>query len=775
MKSTRKILIVLLALAISLAFSSVLVFAADAPLTDSENAYNAALAKHEKVLEYYEAGYYLNADFDDATDLSSALSDASEEFSFANGGAFEFELDEENGSAHFSSINNSYFDFNPETPQSFGIKARLKIAAGTSFSLSVHSSRRGAAGESLRLFSISEGSISYKLDCEGDVPKYLSKPSKVKADTYFNLEFFLTKSSNRDIVVFTVTPENEEAETFGYAVDDEYVYDNTTTDFLNGKFKFNSFYLTAKDATFDLLQVYKGSFIRDVDNANNVDVIANSIKDIETDYNIYANKLAGQASELLDIVAALVVTHGYDCSSIGNQELKKQVSDFAQLAVNSVTPGYVDAYANGVAEIDKNAAYYDRIAHLETISIYSDFLTRLQSSAFSNVEGVNYDEIAANVAMVKEEEAALIKAKNDTIEAVAAAVLIPDVYSASYKDYKEVYETLLNHPICTTYYDDELSPETVNLARKVANVILAEYPKLNLRAEAFVTNVPIASNSSLDFAEKYAAFLIAKENLFKDTSYNEYLEGTTIEELIEDFATAEAALSGPASYAEEFLSKIDDALRTSSYSVKTIALAEAKTYIDDVEIGYPGVLEAINLYNTITKELSDKAEATRKYIQAVIDVQNATSVADKKKAIEIAKALAITGSDVSVEVEDLDITVTQANVILSNEESVILLSETAVANYVNAANVLKNITDYSELRTAIAEVMALKEKADANAAGVSEATAALDAAIAFFNAGIDDANAEAEEVSNLALSTLAATVPTQRIGEVVAILKKFYE
>lgn len=769
MKNTRKILIVLLALAISFVCSSVVIFAADTPATSPQSAYEAALAEHKKVLEYYEAGYYLNADFDDATDLNSALSDASDEFSFTKGVAFGLELDAAKGTAHFASINSSYFDFNPNAAVSFGINAKLKIAAGTSFSLSLHSSTRETSGDYLRLFSISEGQISYKLDYEGETPKYLTKESKVKADTYFNLSFVLQKQASQDVVVFTVTPEGGEAETF------EYSYDNTTTDFINGKFNFKSFYIAAEDVTFDTLQVYRGTFVRDFDNSKNVNVIANAIKDIKEDYNNYSSKISGRAYELLDIVAALVVTHGYDCDAINDADLKKEVTDFAQSAVNSVTPGYVNAYAEGVAAIDKNAAYYDRINHLETISIYSEFLNKLQSSAFSAVEGINYDAIAANIAKVDEEEALLIKAKNDTIKAVEAAILIPDVYAASYKDYKEVYDTLFAHPICVTYYDDVFSAETVNLAKKVANVILAEYPKLELRAKAFVTNVQIANDSSLDFADKYAAFKIAKENLFKDTSYNEYLEDTTIEQLLADYAAADAMLSGPASYAEEFLSKIDDAVRTSSYSVKTVALAEAKTYIDDVEIGYPGVLEAIKLYEDLMKDISDKIEATKKYIQAVIDVQDAKSIAEKKAAIAVAKNLAIAGSDVSVEIKDSDITVTQANVILSNEESVILLAETAVSNYINAVNALKDITGYPELRRAISSALTLKERADATAAGVSEATAALEAAIASFNAGIEAANSESNEVNNVALSALGATVPTKRVGEVVAILKKFYE
>ena len=768
MKNFKKILIVLLALAITFACSAVFAFAADD--SDYQSAYEAALIEHKKVLEYYEAGYYLNADFDGATDLESAFADASDEFSFVAGGAFESELDAENGTAHISSVNKTYFDFVPETPSSFGIKAKVKISAGSSFDLFLHSSERGEIGDYLRLFSISEGKVVYKLDCSGSVPKYVSdNESAVLADTYFNLDFFLTKKATSDVMNLVITPEGGEAKEYVFE------YDNTSTDFLNGKFDFNSFYIATEDATIDALQVYKGSFTRDLDNTKNIKLIADNILEIKADYDKYYTKVDGNAYELFEIVAALVVTYGYDCTSLSDADFVKSVNDFAQIAVNAVAPVYAASYADGVAKIDPASAYYDRLEHLNSIAVYSAFLESLKSSAFSNVEGLDYDKIEEDVAKVAAEEAALMKAKADTIEAVAAAVQIPDVYFATYADYRAVYDILFNHPICASYYDDSLSAETVNLASKVANVVLAEYPLLDAAATAFVTNVPIANNSTLGFAERYAAYVIAKENKFTDTSYNEFIEGTTIEEILAIFDSVDAELSVIVAYAEEFLSKVDDASKSLSYSVKNVLLDEAAAYIENVEIGYPGVPEAIELYSALRKDVSERVEATKSYIQAVIDVQNASTVADKKAAIEIAKGLATLGSDVSVEITGFDITVTEANIILSNEESAILLAESKISNYISAVDALADMTDLAEIRRGIANATALKANADASVAGVPEATAKLEAAIASFNARMNAANSELKEVSNVALSALGATVPTQRFGEIVAIIKKFYE
>ena len=767
MKNTRKILILLLSIALSFACFSVFASAAEGTPSEDQIKYEAALATHQKVLEYYEAGYYLNANFDGAADLEAALADATAEFALTVGGAFDATVAD--GVAHVSSVNSTYFDFAPEVEESFGVKARVKIPAGSSFSLFLHSSKRGSIGDYLRLFAVSEGKISHELDYKGETLAYKSSTSAVAADTYFEIDFFLENQASQNVITLNVTPEGGETETFTYA------YDNTVTDFLNGKFDFKTFYIATDDATIDYLQVYKGSFMRDLDNTKNVQVIADAIAAMADDYALYAEKVSSKAYELCEIVADLVVTYGYDPASLTDEALISKVTGFAQSAVNTVAPVYAAAYAEGVATIDSSAAYYDRIAHIESIAEYSDFLNNLKTSDYSNVDGIDYDAIAADIATVEAEVAALEQAKNDTIAAFDAAVAIPNVYLATYADYREAYDILKAHPICATYYDEQRSAEAVNLASKVANVILAEYPVLDKKASAFATNVVIAADGTRTYSERYAAFVIAKANVFTDESYNAYLDGTTVAELLAAYDAANAEISVSAKKAEEFLSKIDQAAKTPSYSVKIVALDEAAPYIDTVERGYPGVTEAIELYTALRKDISDKIEATKLYIQSVINVQLATTVADKKAAIATAKDLAVLGNDVSVEITDFDITVTQANVILSNEESAIVLAETKVANYIAAVNALESITDRKALKAAIIKANGLKAGVDTTAAGVAEATAKLDAAINAFNAAVNTANATGKETTALTVSVLGASVPTQRIGEVIAIIKKFYE
>ena len=212
--------------------------------------------------------------------------------------------------------------------------------------------------------------------------------------------------------------------------------------------------------------------------------------------------------------------------------------------------------------------------------------------------------------------------------------------------------------------------------------------------------------------------------------------------------------------------------------------AQAVLAAETVTISADKVAAEVGATFTMNVELSGVPAAGLSVCEFAVTYDNALveitgvkvgAVADKKAAIEIAKGLATLGSDVSVEITGFDITVTEANIILSNEESAILLAESKILNYISAVDALADMTDLAEIRRGIANATALKANADASIAGVPEATAKLEAAIASFNARMNAANSELKEVSNVALSALGTTVPTQRFGEIVAIIKKFYE
>ena len=131
--------------------------------------------------------------------------------------------------------------------------------------------------------------------------------------------------------------------------------------------------------------------------------------------------------------------------------------------------------------------------------------------------------------------------------------------------------------------------------------------------------------------------------------------------------------------------------------------------------------------------------------------------------------------DVSIEIAGVKITVTDANVTLSDEKSKIALDEIRITNYTEAVEAIASKTDLLEKRLAIKKALALKATLNPEEDAVIKASQKLDVYISAYNAGVASANATAEKETETVLSVLSKTTPTKRIAEVVAIIKKFYE
>ena len=404
-------------------------------------------------------------------------------------------------------------------------------------------------------------------------------------------------------------------------------------------------------------------------------------------------------------------------------------------------------------------------------------MEKLEVSEYATLSAVDFANIEKCVSNAETELVKLNKLEADSIYVIEELSKISNMYLATYEELKTAYTAILSTKICETYYSELYSADVVNEAVQRRNMVMVDYPAKNAQALAFVENMAIATDTEVQFSERYAAYVTAKENRFTDVTYNAYLTDTTIEELLATFDVLDAEMMAVSDYAEAFLSKIREAALTPSYTVKIKALDDAKPYLADVETGYPEVENAIASYYAMREDIASRKESAKRYIQAVLNVQIATTVKEKTIAIEIAEAFAVLGQELSVTVEGMPITVNEANIILSNEKSAVSLKATRIGNYVAAATAISAKQSLLDRRQAINAAMALKATLaeDLEEEDVIKATATLDAAIAEYNADVKAANTEAEEKDNTALTLLTKTVPSKKIAEVVAIIKKFYE
>lgn len=770
MKNTRKILTVLLSLALLVAGFSLTAFAADESLSEEEvnlANYEAALAECSKVLEFYEAGTYYELRVDSSNNVFVS---ESEEGKLLKGGAYSETV--ANGAISVSSVNPTKVNLTQTSPASFGVNIRAKITEASPISLCVVSSE---TGDYLSLFTASVGKIAHSFD-----PAKLSYNEEefaIVADEFFNLSVYLEKTATEDKVYITLTTDG------GASWTKEYSYANDATDFLAGKFKFDSAYLASTSVAFEYIEMYPGTYQRFVDNSKNVDIIAEDLAAVYAAY-LQNKDLAGvpaAAFDLAEIVAKIAVLYDYPLANVANADLKTTLTgafDDCIKVVSGVYSGVVLADNDEILkETNDTKDYNDRLDVATEILSYKEFMSLLEASSYATASGVDFAKINAAFVTADEEMAKLAVIEADTVFVIEETSKIASIYLATYEELKTAYEAIKDVAICATYSSEIYSDADVLEAVQKKNIVVSDYPVLDAKAKVFVENVLIAGDNANEFPARYAAYVIAKENLFDDESYDKYLTDTTIADLNETFANVDAEMRAVSDTAEEFLSKIREAVLTPSYTVKIKALDDAKPYLNIVEKGYPEVEDAIASYYAMREDIASRKEAAKRYVQAVINVQIAKTVKEKMVAIEIAESFAVLGNESSVEVEGMKMSVTEANIVLSNEKSAISLKATRISNYVAAAASVATMETLLERRQAINTALALKNalEEDKEEEDVISATAVLDAAIAAYNADVNAANTAANETDNNALAILTKTVPAKRIAEVVAIVKKFYE
>lgn len=776
MKNTRKILTLLLTLALFAMCFSLAAYAdgeektAEEQMEENRAAYAEALALDSKVLEFYEAGSYFELRVED----SEIVLSETDHCKILKGAAYTQTV--VGDAVHISSFNPT--KINLDTNGSFGVNFCVELTADAPVTLYVASSE---TGDYMSLFSIeaaedgNPGKITHKFDT-ATISYETAEVSGITAGNLAYVSIYVEKGDSKDTVTISVT-DGGDVNYFSTT----YSYANEATDFLVGSFKFDSAYLSTKDAKFSYVEMYPGTFQRYVDNSCNEEAIADGIIKAYEDYKAFKSLpgIDNGAYELAEMIAKVAVI--YDYRYIGAYEKSSVVTEAFEECIALVSSVYeaevTEANTAITTEGFEKGAYNDKLDTVNSVFAREEYMAKLEASEYATLSGVDFEQ--TEVALKNATDAL---AKLNVIEANAIYVIeelskISNIYLVTYEELKTAYAAVLSVTIDPTYYSDLHPADAVNEAVQKRNKVMADYPVFNAQALAFTENMVIATDKTVPFSERYAAYVIAKENRFTDVTYDKYLDGTTITELLAEYDVLDAEMRAVSDYAEEFLSKIREAVLTPSYNVKIQALDDAKPYLADVEVGYPEVADAIASYYAMREDIASRKEAAKRYIQAVLNVQIATTVKEKTVAIEIAEGFAVLGQELSVEVEGMPITVNEANIILSNEKSIITLKATRISNYVAAASAIAKKETLLERRAAINAALALKAglSEDLEEEDVISATAVIDAAIKAYNADVNAANDTAEEKDNTALNLLAKTVPAKKIAEVVAIIKKFYE
>lgn len=432
---------------------------------------------------------------------------------------------------------------------------------------------------------------------------------------------------------------------------------------------------------------------------------------------------------------------------------KDAITSIREGANSYIYSTYIDRFGFCVTNIPDT--YAERIKNTEEADVCSVFFdddyfdgSKTDDEIKAKYTGISDEQIAA----VKASKLALnkeIKALEDIKTVTGAFVnMMKDGYDSNNKNYVDMsglYATILEvFPdrdytcVCTDasgYNTSRAAEDFAELETKVK--------KIEEDASKFIANVAIMTQPSVASDVYYSAYVVAK-GIYGDGVIHSGLDNATYPGLlaaIEAYNAERPNAERIAKDSEDFIYIIDTASKSTYYITIKNEILKAALYIDDdkdnfnIEPSYPGVTEAKAVYDSILAKLqSDEANAAA-YIQAVNAIASASNYTQKRAAVDNAAALRVKGDVAGIA------GIADANSIYEKAESEVRMLEGYSTALINAVNSLKNATTLEARRAYILVANENKDKAEPLIAGVTEAKAALEAAIASYDADVAALNA----------------------------------
>lgn len=418
------------------------------------------------------------------------------------------------------------------------------------------------------------------------------------------------------------------------------------------------------------------------------------------------------------------------------------------------------ACVNGAADV---VAYDDLVAYLESYEKYSDLIP-----ADLDFMGDAKDAAVAAVAAYEAECAKALAYKTDS-EAVLAALAGVEITNTNVRDYgylKTYYDNLagrvpyIGYPGVAEIIDDY-------------NSVVTNFERLSANAQAFAANVAIAADTANTFGARHAAYILARDGYFNDPSY----EG--IDAILANYATVEAEMVDIIALCDGFIVNVNRADYSQYLSAKQNALNEAATSLDEIKASYteyPGMADAISLYETLSVKVSEDIAAAEAYVAFVTELAATADSMTKeqlKTAIDQALLLQESGNVIGVD------GVTEANIIVNNLQADLELTVGYKNQFHNLVTSIENETNYEKLFGLAYDALEAIENANRYEGVDAADQAKLDAKIAEYNAKIQALNAGFAEANDVACNTVSASSGSPSddasVGKVIALVKKFYE
>ena len=781
MKITKRILVALLALSILVAGFAFAASAEDSPFSV------AGIDEIEDVLEFYEYDVYVNNDlnyYDDeaATPVEETVDEVQSTVQIPGDAAAGYGvIFSDIADADYSVVDNMIFKFavkfdeNTKGNLVFDLKVKLVNAEGVADETYVSLLQIDMLSETptfkYSVWDEAEGRFAPDtVVFEGVAPKvdtWYSVVAMVNGDngTY---NFSITEAGAQAAVESGDLSLGNKAGMEAFRVVGE--FRNYTAEALS---------TTASFSTKDV-EIYGGSFVKDIDNAD-----ANAVAILGDLARMYKeNKAKGTdgVDVCIRIAEVFNLVDGYIEGGLEGVD----IANLDESIDNIYNYSYANAFVLSVADINSEDTYEARREREAVINRYNGFLNIPDDA--EEIPGLSAELLKSYKAAV--EKFAVEAETLDAIQANSIAFIEtlsdPEKFSADWKNFDEeiapfyamINEELFSDPAKApdlTYADENIDMATV---KEAWELFLAKIDFVTENVADFEKYVDIIDDKVKNkFGVRYYDGYLPATEAFNALEANEYFDVTTNAKLVAATATYQsyiAEMEGEAKKCEEFLDIVRSADLATYYTIRTQRLAQAAPYLKTVQNDYKGIVEAKALYDTILKSVEADVAKADDYITkvnfavATLASEDAT-FAEKQEAYEAAAALSEDGNIFGYA------GVKEANVNLSKVESRLAFLEGNSITLVNLAKEITAAKTLSERRTLIRLALVAAENCESSYEGVAAAKTTLDAAVKAFNAEVDTANGALASATENATVMASGAVLNAKVNETVAIIKDYID
>ena len=770
MKMSKRIFVCLIALAIGV---SLLVCGVSAEGT-AELKYTTE--NHASILEYYEEPIIFDLDFDGETTVASGYTHAQlvNVKNAANGTVKNVaSIVEAEGGKYLSiaggknamGTNASFLNWNAAAGNEiddFIIEFDVMASGEGNRTVEVYVDSSSvdtagaiavpAPGTSVLKIDFSAGKLTYFAGVENDVKKFTDVEAELAADTFYHVRLVY------GVGVGTVSAELTLGDTLVASFADGAVPTDVIANIRVGSTLAN---MQKSTIALDNVVSAGGSFTR-----------SDEDKVPETERAIADFIAICQDPDIPVDDKISVVNTGLRLITVHNVEGKDDTAKANLLAFQQAGVRiFYEQIAECVLSAPEIVDYDERVAYVEGYERFVDLIP--EDIDFMGEEKA---AVEAAVSAYYSEVAALEAFKIDS-EAVLSALADVELSNTNLKDYgylKSYYDAIVDH---TPYVGYPGVPEILD----AYNTVVARFTLMAQTGKTFTDNVATAADTANSFGVRFTAYCAARDNYFDDPAYPD------IAAALASYASVDAEMVAVIEFCDTFILNVNRADYSQYLSAKKLALAAAGATIDAVKasyLEYPGITEAIELYDALYVEINNSEAAAKAYVDFVVELgKNASSMtkAELQAAILEALELQLTGNVIGyeAEIDGEKITVTDANIILNNLQSDLELTVGYREQFTAIVNSIEKETVASNVYALAYDALEAYENAS-RFEGVDEADKAkLDAKIAELNAKIQALNEGFAQANEVACNTVSASsgsaADNNSVGKVVALIKKFYE